>query len=66
MRRESEQEMNDLYDKSNHVIKLMKFLKKEGQDVNGGRLFERNKWQTYVQRKGSRESAKGTYGKDNE
>ena len=28
--------MNDLCDKPNYVFKLVKFLKKEGQDVNGG------------------------------
>ena len=28
--------MNDLCDKPNNMFKLVKFLKKEGQDVNGG------------------------------
>ena len=39
MRREAEQEMNDLCDKPNNVFKLVKFLKKEGQDVNGGQCL---------------------------
>ena len=40
MRRESEQEMNDLCDKPNNVFKLGSF-KKKGQDVNGGRCLSR-------------------------
>ena len=36
MRREAEQEINDSCDKPNNVFKLVKFLKKEGQDVNSG------------------------------
>ena len=36
MRREAEQEMNDLCDKPNNVFQLVKSLKKEGQDVHGG------------------------------
>ena len=35
MKTEAEQEMNDLCNKPNIVFKLVKFLKKEGQDVNG-------------------------------
>ena len=36
MSREAEQQKNDLYNKPNNVFKVVKFLKKEGQDVNGG------------------------------
>ena len=36
LRREAEQEINALYDKPNNVFKLVKFLKREGQDVNSG------------------------------
>ena len=36
MRREAKQEMNDLCDELNNVFKLVKFLRKEGQDLNGG------------------------------
>ena len=39
MRRETEQEMNELCDKPNNVFKLVKFLKKEGKDVNGERCL---------------------------
>ena len=39
MRREGEQETNDLCDKPNIVFKYVKFLKKDGQDVNGGRCL---------------------------
>ena len=39
MRREAEQEMNDLCDKPNNVFKLVKFLKKEGQDLNDGQYL---------------------------
>ena len=31
--------MNDLRDKPNNVFELVKFLKKEGQDVNGGQCL---------------------------
>ena len=49
MRREAGHEMTDLYNKPNNVFKLVKVLKKEGQDVNGGwTMFEKNKWQTCV------------------
>ena len=37
--RETEQEMYDLCDKPNNVFKLVEFLKKEGQEVNGGRCL---------------------------
>ena len=33
MKREAEQEMDDLCDKPNNIFKLVKFLKKEGQDI---------------------------------
>ena len=33
--------MNDLYDKPNNVVKLGKFLKKEGQDINSGQCLRR-------------------------
>ena len=36
MKREAEQEMHDLCHKPNNLYKLVKFLKKEGQDVSGG------------------------------
>ena len=36
MRREAEQEMNDLCDKPNHVFKLVKFLKKKGHGFMEG------------------------------
>ena len=39
MGREAEQEMNNLCDKPNNVFRLVKFLKKEGQDVNDGRYL---------------------------
>ena len=39
MRREPEQEMNNLYDKPNSVFKCVKFLKKERQDVYGGQCL---------------------------
>ena len=39
MRRKGEQEMNDLCDKPNNVFKLVKLLKKKGQDVNSGQCF---------------------------
>ena len=41
MRREAEQETNNLCYKLNNVFKLLKFLKKEGQNVNGGRCLRR-------------------------
>ena len=39
MRRKAEQEMNYLCDKQNYLCKLVKFLKKEGQDVNSGQYL---------------------------
>ena len=39
MRRKAEKEINDLLDKPNNMFKLVKFLKKERQNVNGGRNF---------------------------
>ena len=36
LRREQLNMRNDLYDKPNNVFKLVKFLKMEGQDKNGG------------------------------
>ena len=35
MRKEADQEMNSFCDKANNVFRLVKFLKKDGQDVNG-------------------------------
>ena len=40
MKREAEQEINDLCDKPNNIFELVKFLKKEGQDVNHGQWFK--------------------------
>ena len=34
MEREAEQEMNDLCGKPKNVFKLVKFFRKEGQDLN--------------------------------
>ena len=39
MRREADREINDLCDKPNNAFKLVKFLKKERPDVNGGRYL---------------------------
>ena len=39
MKREAEKEMNDLCDKPKNVFKLVKFLKKEEQNVNVGRCL---------------------------
>ena len=36
MRREAQYKINDLCNKPNNVFKLVKFLKKKEQDVNGG------------------------------
>ena len=36
MRREAQQERNDLCDKPNNLFKFVKFLKKEGKDLKGG------------------------------
>ena len=41
VKKKAEQERNDLCDKPNNVLKLLKFLKKEGQDVKGGRCLRR-------------------------
>ena len=41
MRKEAEQEMCNLYDKPNNAFKLVKFLKQEGQVVNGGQCLRK-------------------------
>ena len=41
MRSKAEQEMNDLCVKANNMFKLVKFLKKKGQDVNGRQCLNR-------------------------
>ena len=51
MSRETEQEINDLCDKPNIVFKLVRFLKKEGQDVNGGQCLRQIKGKFVISKK---------------
>ena len=70
LRGEAEQAMNNLCDKSNNVFKLIKFLKKEGQDVNGGRCLrginsrvpfskkdQKRVWKEYIKKSMNKENA---------
>ena len=74
MRREAEQEMYDLCDKLNNEFKLVKFFKKEGQDVNGGCCLretngkfafsendQKNKWKKHTKKMTNKKNAWDQY-----
>ena len=63
MKKEAEQQMNDLCHKPSNVLKLLTFLKKGRIRLKLWTMFERKKWQIYVQREESKKSVEKTYGK---
>ena len=66
MRREAEQEMNNLCDKPNNVFKLVKLLKKEGQDLSSGRCLRVTNGKFVFSEKDRKRVWKKTYGTNDE
>ena len=64
MRQEAEEAMNVLCTKPNDVFKLVKFMRKEGRDIDGGGCMKDKEGDLYSEK--SWEIMEGTHGKDNE
>ena len=51
MKQEAEEEMKVLYNKSNDVFKLVKFMRRDGKDINGGGCMKDNDGRLVVRKK---------------
>ena len=66
MKQAAEEEMKVLYNKSNDVFKLVKLMRRDGKDINGGGCMKDTHGRLVVSEKRSWKIMEGSYGKDHE